>query len=193
MLTSAAWRYISEKDDRTFLVYTDGACKANGRQDQEPRGGCGIRPVTTPSWGQLSFKLEAQGPDGRFYIPTSNRAELRAVDLALDIRPWSREGFEKMVIATDSQHVVLGATVWCKNWLVNGWLNSHGAAVANQDLWTALLTKIAKLRNEGVSVYFWYIPREFNTAADRLAREGADMEDNQGHTHTASVGFGGYW
>jgi ribonuclease HI len=46
--------------------------------------------------------------DPKYYPATSNRAEMLAVINALLIHFWMGEGFERIVIATDSEYVVRG-------------------------------------------------------------------------------------
>lgn len=93
---------------------------------------------------------------------------------ALMYRRWSEEGFNSLVIATDSEYVANGATQWIQAWLRNGWKTSAGATVKNQDLWKCLLSQIEEHDKEGLRVQFWRIPREWNEVADRYAREAAN-------------------
>jgi ribonuclease HI len=71
--------------------------------------------------GYANFHLEKEGPFGEPSLQTSNRAELRAVIAALRFRAWQGEGFKSLVIATDSEYVVEGATNWARGWLRNNW------------------------------------------------------------------------
>ncbi|KAK0730255.1 hypothetical protein B0H67DRAFT_452205, partial [Lasiosphaeris hirsuta] len=47
---------------------------------------------------------------------TNNHAELRAAIAALEFRCWWGEGWERIVIATDSKYVADGATAWLLSW-----------------------------------------------------------------------------
>lgn len=182
-------RFVRRNYPRQLLIYTDGSCLSNGRE--AARAGCGFvyRPATgwkftgVPSgWkldtiGAVDFGLELCGPDGQPHEQTSNRAELRAVIAALRFRLWRNEGFQSLVIATDSTYVVAGATEWVKKWVRNGWRTAKGCPVKNQDLWNALLETLEKSAGDGLQVMFWQIPRELNSEADRFARKGAVMDD----------------
>ncbi|EFQ24892.1 hypothetical protein CGRA01v4_06859 [Colletotrichum graminicola] len=158
-------RFINRYNDSEFLIYTDGACSDNGAADA--RGGC-------------AFVFKPNGLNGQSgsYRHTSNRAELRAVIAALRFRAWHDEGFRSVVIATDSSYVVDGATSWTRNWARNDCRLSTGDLVKNRDLWEALLLDVEELRDCGVSVRFWKIPRQQNTLADREAKRAASAMES---------------
>jgi ribonuclease HI len=40
-----------------------------------------------------------------------------------------------IVIHSDSQHVIKGATQWLRGWKAKGWRKADGKPVMNQDLW----------------------------------------------------------
>ncbi|KAJ7823595.1 ribonuclease H-like domain-containing protein, partial [Mycena olivaceomarginata] len=120
--------------------------------------------------------LEAKGPDEMAYTPTSNRAELRAVIGVLKFRSWTGEGWQRVVIATDSVYVAGGATEWMRTWASQDWTKSSGMQVLNQDLWELLSEKMGVLAEDGCEVSFWAVPREWNQAADRAASLGVNME-----------------
>ncbi len=147
------------------LVFSDGAAPDNGGPDA--RAGCGV--VVRPDGKcAVSFPLERVGNAPL----TSNRAELRAAQVALRLRVWVGEGFGKIVVATDSEYVVKGVNEWVVRWRANGWKNSAGRPIANKDLWLMLLSAIEKLEADGMVVQFYLIQRKFNLA-DRLAKKGA--------------------
>lgn len=119
-----------------------------------------------------NFSLEAEGPSGEEYRQVSDRAELRAVMGASRFRYWCGEGFKTLVIATDSEYVVEGATRWVNGWLRNDWMTNYGP-VKNKDVWQALLGEFERWADGGMKIKFWRIPREWNTEADRTAKEAA--------------------
>jgi ribonuclease HI len=166
------------------LIYTDGACLDNGQQN--PRGGCGfVFRSSTPASpdgepvfdGTVSFRLESKGPGGTTQPQTSNRAELRAVIGVLQFRAWYGEGWKRLVIATDSEYVVNGATKWVPGWERNGWFTAKKTSVKNRDSWELLLEEVRKLAEQGVDVLFWRIPRELNKVADEAAKKGASLNE----------------
>jgi ribonuclease HI len=95
----------------------------------------------------------------------------------LRFRYWPGEGFHTLVIATDSEYVVEGATNWTRTWVRNGWVKRGGVAVKNRDLWEALLGEIEKYKDEGMAVELWRVPREWNMVADAAAKQAAAEED----------------
>lgn len=118
--------------------------------------------------GKIAFRLELQGPRGQIQRHTSNRAKLRAVIAALDFRPWSGEGWERIVVVTDLQYIVYGATKWMPVWLKRRWRSAPGRTrdgrclfgkkIANRDLWEELQARIDTLWANGVDVAFWLVP-----------------------------------
>ena len=182
-------RFIQSTNSRQFLIYTDGACLDNGSVN--PRAGCSFvfKPSTQQPQrpGYVRLPLEHGGPTGEVHMQTSNRAELRAVIAALRFRIWTGEGFNSLVIATDSEYVVEGVTSWVRGWLRRGWRTSTGAAVKNRDLWECLLGEIERWDGDGMQVKFWRIPRDWNTDADYHARQAASEERRGSFSDIAGV------
>lgn len=174
-------RFIRRGNAKMFLIYTDGACLNNSQLN--PKAGCSFvyRPSSEPPRiiGYTKFPLEITGPTSEPHPQTSNRAELRAVIAALRFRYWVGEGFNSLVIATDSEYVVEGVTSWIHGWIQRGWRTSSGAAVKNRDLWECLLGEIERWDGHDLQVRFWRIPREWNTQADSTAKQAA-AEDTRG-------------
>ncbi|KAJ2966864.1 hypothetical protein NUW58_g10568 [Xylaria curta] len=126
---------------------------------------------------KASARLEQKGPFGDPSVQSSNRAELRAVIAALRLRHWTGEGFNTMVIATDSEYVTSGSTEWSKNWIRNGWRTAGRADVKNKDLWEMLLGEVERWHDEGLSIQFWRIPRDWNKVADAAAKKAAEEDE----------------
>jgi len=174
-------RFVRRKNKREFLIFTDGACLNNGQSN--PSAGCAFifHPITTTTPplpavdGTLSFRLENKGPTGADSAQTSNRAELRAVIAALQFRIWVGEGWDRLVIATDSEYVVNGATEWVQGWERKGWVTAKKEPVKNRDLWELLLREIRTHKGRGLDVVFWRIPRELNRDADEAAKKAAAL------------------
>ena len=166
-------RYVLPNDPGTMLIRTDGACLANGQQS--PKAGWAIWHGERFSGENriASGRLETKGPSGDECMQTSNRAELRAVVAALGLRHWPGEGFDTLVIATDSEYVVEGATKWTKSWIEYSWVKGSGDPVKNRDLWELLLEEVEKFKQYGMDIKFWRIPREWNTVTDAAAKEAA--------------------
>lgn len=92
---------------------------------------------------------------------TSNRAELRAAFGALAMRAWAGEGFETIVVATDSEYGE-GVNEWVDKWRRNGWKTSTRKGVKNKDLWVMLVNKIEEYEREGIAIKFYLMERRFN-------------------------------
>lgn len=150
--------------------------------------------------GKIAMPLEQKGPCGDIQRHTSNRAKLRAVIAALDFRPWYREGWQTVVIVTDLEYVVLGATGWLPAWVQRRWRMAPrrdvrgrlrpGRKLANRDLWEELQSRIEDLRANGTEVAFWLVPprsliredsnllREAKSAAREAARSSGAVVDD---------------
>ncbi|OCK78850.1 ribonuclease H-like protein [Lepidopterella palustris CBS 459.81] len=189
-------RFTRRSNPREFLIYTDGACIENGNENAS--AGCAFvfRPEVPPSMippstscghstrtmnlhtlGACNFRLESGGPNGEIVPQTSNRAELRAIIAVLQFRLWHNEGFQRLVIATDSSYAVEGSTNWIRKWQQNGWQTSNRRPVKNRDLWEVIIKELGKCSRAGLEVQLWLIPRSLNSVADRLAKEGAALAD----------------
>ncbi|KAI1158509.1 RNase H domain protein [Nemania serpens] len=173
-------RYIHQDDAEKQLIFTRGACLNNGQQNVKAGwafvsgpGSHGGPPHTT------SGRLETAGPFGEPSHQSIHRAELRAVIAALRSRAWNNDGVKTIVIATDSDYVTMGATMWAKSWIKKDWVKC-GRPVKNRDLWEVLLGEAEELDEQGVSVQFWQIQRDWNTVADAAAKEAAAEDEAVG-------------
>ncbi|KAJ6508459.1 putative ribonuclease H [Mycena sanguinolenta] len=171
----------------TMCIFTDGACINNGSTDIVPQAGCAFVFNNNQPSGTVGFPLEKEGPDGQVYAHTSNRAELRAVIAALEFRCWFGEGWQRVVIVTDSEYVAKGATEWMRVWAGQGWLTASGTPVKNRDLWEKLNVQLGDHADGGCEVSFWAVPREWNQQADRAAGDGARQEPPQSYTPIMGV------
>lgn len=156
---------------KTMLMFTDGSCLANGTVGARA-GWAFIYGPQSEAVG--SGALEQKGPDGELHGATSNRAELRAAIAALEFRAWWGEGWERIVIATDSEYVVNGATSWLRSWATRGWRTSGGSPALNRDLWERLSERMGECAEDGCEVSFWRVPRAYNTEADQAAKSAAE-------------------
>ncbi len=98
-------------------IYTDGACTGN----PGPGG-----------WGAILIKGEhSHEISGGETRTTNNRMEMLAAIKALQAlkRPCN------VVLHTDSQYLVRGATEWISNWKRKGWKTGQSTSVKNVDLW----------------------------------------------------------
>ncbi|PHH77851.1 hypothetical protein CDD80_121 [Ophiocordyceps camponoti-rufipedis] len=158
---------IHKDDAAKALVFVDGSCLDNGRHTSRAGWACVMDDAKTE--GIRSGQLELSSCP-----PTSNRAELRAAIAALSAWEWKLMGYTSLVIAADSEYVVKGATDWAQSWVRNGWRTSSRGAVENRDLWETLVCEIDLRQRNGLTIEFWRIPRGWNEAADRAAKDASD-------------------
>lgn len=106
---------------------------------------------------------------------TNQRAELTAIIRALDITPLNRN----VTIYTDSRYSIDCVTNWYKNWVRNKWMTAKNKPVENKDLIMDIRQKIDEREHLKSGTFFVWVKGhandEGNTAADRLAVEGALM------------------
>lgn len=113
---------------------------------------------------------------------TNQRAELTAIQRALDVAPSHRD----VTIFTDSRYSIDCVTNWYRNWVKNGWTNSRGKPVENKDVVQEIREKIDERDIIGKQTLFVWVKGHSsdkgNIEADRLAVEGARrglMDDGQ--------------
>lgn len=211
-------RFVNRYDSREMLLVVDGSCINNGSSSplQPATGGCsfaykgGGPPAPSfpfsdlSTWdnensGLVGFPLEQEGPGGEPHVASSNRAKLRAVIAALAFREWQDEGWRRVVVATDLQYVVFGATRWLATWVRRRWRTRRNrSAVSNRDLWEELHGHIDRLARLGTEVSFWLLsnPRgsakpSSSSSSSELVRDTKHVarEAARGHSDSAAQEF----
>jgi ribonuclease HI len=99
------------------IIFTDGACLGN------PGPGGYAAVITIAGEEQIII--------GRDHSTTNNKMEMTAAIKALEAVPQDLP----IVIHSDSQYVIKGATEWLRGWKAKGWRKADGKPVMNQDLW----------------------------------------------------------
>jgi ribonuclease HI len=115
-----------------FILYTDGACSGNPGP-----GGFGSIVIA-----DLKYVTEL---GAAYQQTTNNRMELQAVISGLKFILLQKNKSFEVQVYTDSVYVIRGITQWVFGWKRNGWKNSTGAAVVNQDLWEELLSLVQQI------------------------------------------------
>ncbi|KAG6262212.1 hypothetical protein E4U49_003290 [Claviceps purpurea] len=174
---STTTRFINRRDAQQMLIYTHGSCLNNGQA--KARAGCAY--VFGPSEdGYIESSLASL--DFPNNMPTNPRAELWAVILALRCYPiWVAEGFNKLVLASDSDWLVRGATEWAHVWVCRGWRKTRSKEkVKNRDLWEIFFAEVKRCHEAGLMVRMWKIPKGLNEAAYWAANGAAWTVHNDG-------------
>uniref|UniRef100_A0A0W0FSF0 ribonuclease H n=1 Tax=Moniliophthora roreri TaxID=221103 RepID=A0A0W0FSF0_MONRR len=154
----------SSKTRKDLVVYCDGACSRNGKDGA--RAGIGVW------WGHDDSRNLSERCPG----PQSNiSAELTAAARVLETTPINVK--RKLVIKTDSEHVINSVTKWIHNWKANGWRTSKGEPVKHSELIRYLSTLIECREKIGQTVVVEHVRGhsgiEGNEGADHLANKGA--------------------
>jgi ribonuclease HI len=149
-------------------IRVDGACTRNGTP--EAKGAAAA--IHIRKWDSRSY-TQLLPNDPR---PTSQRAELRALLLALELaqKQYNRlDTAPRMVlkIYSDSRYAVSCMKEWNLKWRNNGWTNAAGNPVANTDLIMAAcdIEKDLKEHCRTRIKYIW-VSRDENTAADQACK-----------------------
>jgi YVTN family beta-propeller protein len=135
-----------------IIIYTDGACSGNPGP-----GGYGVVILQGAAVQELS---------GCEDETTNQRMELQAAIAGLRHVP---EG-SRVILHSDSAYLVRAFRErWLNKWQRNGWQNSKGDAVANQDLWRELL-ELAATREVQWEKVAGHSGDRWNERCDELAR-----------------------
>jgi ribonuclease HI len=136
-------------------IFTDGACRGN----PGPGG-----------WGAiLRYDNTEKELFGGEKDTTNNRMELMAAIQGLENLKQSCD----VVLTTDSQYVLKGATEWMSGWKRKNWMTASKKPVKNVDLWQRLEKALSAHQVE----WKWvrgHTGHVENERADVLANRGVD-------------------
>lgn len=154
-------------DTSALAVFTDGACRNNGRHDAQASIGVFFGPGADRNF---SSTLDDSFP------ATNQAAEILAAIAAIEMTTeyYSEKKICKLLIVTDSEYVVKGISDWIWKWKTNGWRTAKGEPVVNKELFQRLDGVVSDIEAKGSEVRFWHVRRELNRDADRLANEALD-------------------
>jgi ribonuclease HI len=132
---------VSVKPTSTlFHLFTDGACSDNGKRNA--KAGFGVHVYKDPRYDRSVRLLPTEQQ-------TNNRAELRAIQAALDLidqhdAEWS-SGHTGYKIWSDSEYSIHCLTKWAPGWRRNNWKKSDGGLIQNIDLIKPLYERLARM------------------------------------------------
>lgn len=109
----------SKNEKKTLTIYTDGACKNNGKKNAIASIGVYCENVYN-----ISEKIEGR--------QTNQRAELYAILKALELTKI--DDYSTVYIYTDSLYSINCITKWVYGWINNGWLDKKKKPVKNKDI-----------------------------------------------------------
>jgi ribonuclease HI len=147
------------------IIFTDGACLGNP-------GPGGYAAVVTIA-GEVQIIV------GRDRATTNNKMEMTAAIKALEAVP---QGLP-IILHSDSQYVIKGATEWLRGWKAKGWRKADGKPVLNQDLWMQM-DQLISSRNIRWQWVKGHAGHEQNERVDGLANTEAQMA-------AMAIGFAG--
>ena len=113
-----------KKCHKDLIIFTDGACTKNGKQDA--KAGYGVY-FPNNEFQNISEKF-TQTPI------TNQRAELYAIYTALNKSVVELNRYNQIIIYSDSLYSIKSLTEWIKNWEKNGWKTANNKPVQNLDI-----------------------------------------------------------
>ena len=160
-----------------MVMYVDGGCRGNGHPGAF--GACAC--VRVRRWGRNETFTERL-PAWQQPVPTSQRAELYAIILALkqainERQELDNDPYMHVTIYTDSKYAHGCMTEWYRKWESNGFINSLGYEVTNRDLIERALDLERDIRDHG-NVFWEWIPRVDNQTADEAVNDEMDEMEN---------------
>ncbi len=108
-------------------IFTDGSSKNNGRKNCKASSS-----IYIDNFSKTEIILEE---------PSNQKAELYAIKMALEYI-CSNYSNKKVVVVSDSMYSIKCLTIWCYQWVKNGWKTSNGKEVKHQELIKYCLEKI---------------------------------------------------
>ena len=163
----------SQTYSNLFHIFADGACSDNGKRNA--KAGYGVHVYKDPQYDR-SVRLLPTEPQ------TNNRAELHAIQAALDLidqhdGKWSKDhtGYK---IWSDSEYSIHCLTKWASGWRRNNWKKSDGGLIQNIDLIKPIYERLARMPRvtlQHVRAHQAALQSEFpfdgNHRADQLATQ----------------------
>jgi ribonuclease HI len=156
--------------EETLVIYTDGACRGNGRDNNI--GGIGAVFI----YNDCVINEYQAG----YRNVTNNIMELKAVTEAFDnIKKLVEEGAIpnsniKIKIYSDSGYLINAFNEkWMEKWKRNGWKTATGDQVKNINLWKQIDIFVSNNNVEFIKVKGHSTDR-FNRRADELANQAMD-------------------
>ena len=183
----------SSKEDggkiHEMKLYVDGGCRLNG----SPKAYGAAAAIRLPGihdgteeYQSMPKNLCSHGEP----LVTSQRAEIQAVVLALDLA-WktflqhsrSAQDTLRVIVHADSRYSTKAMRQWIKKWQANGWKTVRNEDVSNRDLFEKAFELHSRLARKGTIKYEW-IPRNLNSEADATCRALLTlMEEERKATH----------
>lgn len=141
-----------------IIIYTDGACSANGKVGAN--AGFGVH-FPGKEYSDISEHVPKDAPQ------TNNVAELLAISVALTVTPLDAD----KVIYSDSVYSVKGINEWAPVWLREGRIQKQ----SNWEMFVYILDLLKKHTGTVNIVWIRRSSKPGNIVADSLAVSGKDL------------------
>lgn len=112
------------RNKKNIIIFTDGACTDNGKATA--KAGIGIH-FPNKEFSDVTKKFISKPI-------TNQRAELYAIQCAINIVLADNTRSDKITIYSDSLYSIKSLSEWIIKWEKNNWKNANGQPVKNLDL-----------------------------------------------------------
>lgn len=131
----------------TIVVYTDGSCRANGKENAN--GGIGVFfGDNDPRNKSINYtqirKMFIEKHNEDLGIATNNKTELLAILFALGTVEEHLNDKKTLIIKSDSNYSIKCVTDWSVKWKKNDWKTANGVPVSNQFIIKTIVDFIEK-------------------------------------------------
>ena len=153
-----------------YRIYTDGACKNNGRAGASASYAYVFPDHPAESHAERLSTTESQ---------TNQTAELLSIKYALE--KAKRKGAKTVTLFTDSEYSRNCICVWSTGWIKNGWKSSTGKPVVHR----TIIEQILELLKSFESYTITHVPAHtggsdehsrWNDVADRMAVRALEQD-----------------
>ncbi|MEK6829405.1 MAG: ribonuclease H [Nanoarchaeota archaeon] len=150
-----------------MIIYTDGACKENFRDNGVAEGTGGWAFIILEQIPGKDMHIAKKGC-GQKIGTTNQEMEIRAVYEALKLV----DGSPEIILYSDSAYVInCLKDKWYIKWRENGWLNNKRKPVENRDEWERMIELVEKY-----NVKFFHVRRnttKFIQIVDNMAKQAS--------------------
>jgi ribonuclease HI len=156
-------------DSRAIQIHTDGSCY----MQQDRKSGCAAWVVYPDHLSLPREQILDYGCEESTNIRMELMACARGLQWAFENQPW--QDVTRLYVVTDLKMLAHNHTR-IQYWKQDGWRNSAGEPIANEDLWDAIFKRIIKLGKVGLRVDFvWKEGKkdELGKLVDRAAKDAA--------------------
>ena len=148
--------------EKVQVLYTDGSCKANGKENSS--GGFGVVGM---SGATVVYAYQEKEE-----ITTNNRMEMKAILHAIEHFGKVEAFAQPVIVYSDSRYSVNTFEDWGFKWRANNWIKSDNKIPENLDL----IKKYMDFIDKGYEIELRYVKGHNGTLGNELADQLATFK-----------------